>query len=231
MNFFGHAWLAARRAQACPAFVLGAMAPDLLAMAGRRAEARAAVGRAARGDGGGGLTRGVAFHAATDAAFHAAPTFAALQREAVGVLREAGVRRGHARGVAHVGLELLLDGWLVRAADAPEARAYREALREARRGDAAGLADVCRRLQASPLPEAYADPQEVARRVVAVLARRPRLALAAGERDAAASWVQGAARRVEADGGALLAEVERALGASRAAQPARSGAPGAPGGG
>jgi hypothetical protein len=229
VNFFGHAWLAARQGDASPGFVLGAMAPDLLAMAGRRREARAAVAGATAAPQT-SHARGVRFHAATDEAFHAAPTFAAAQVEAAAALRAAGVRRGPARGVAHVGLELLLDGWLAREAGVPEL--YPCALRHEIRRDAAGLGAVCRRLAVSPLPEAYADPAEVARRVAAALGRRPRLALAAGERAAVAAWARKARRELATRAPAMLVETERALtagtGSARAAARAGSAGDAAP---
>lgn len=216
MNFFGHAWLAAGCAGADAAFVRGAMTPDLLAMAGRRGEARAAV-VAARTAEDGAHARGVRFHAATDAAFHAAPRFARLEAWAAAALRGAGLRRGPARGVAHVGLELLLDGWLVREAGVPAL--YREALAGAHAGEAPGLDAVCRRLAASPLPGAYADPAEVARRTATALARRPRLALAPGERDAVAAWCREAADRMTRHAEALLQETRRGLAAAERRRP------------
>ena len=230
VNFFGHAWLAAGR-NANPRFVLGAMLPDLAPMAGLRL----------RGANDAALSAGIAHHLAVDAAFHALPVFQRLTADAARALRRAGLRRGPARGAAHIGLELLLDGWLAQRCGVPDA--YRTALAQApqlgallrfapgrrapatlraqittraavHRGTpgAAGAAggitwtfpELCRKLAASPLPEAYAEPSFTAARVAAALARRPRLALTPAERNACAAWLRPAARTLAASAESLL---------------------------
>src|SRR5262245_25639403 len=102
MNYYAHARLASRRCDDAH-FVLGAMLPDWTAWVGARL---------VRVDHP-GLAAGIRFHHATDAAFHGGRRFAALVREAVDRLRAAGLERGPARGAAHVGIELLLDGALL----------------------------------------------------------------------------------------------------------------------
>lgn len=212
VNFFGHAWLAAGR-NADPRFVLGAMLPDLAPMAGLRL----------RGADDAALSAGIAHHLAVDAAFHALPTFQMLTADAARALQRAGVRRGPARGAAHIGIELLLDGWLARRCGVPDA--YRTALAYApqlcallrfapsRRaqnttratcGAAWTFPELCRKLAASPLPEAYAEPSYTAARVAAALARRPRLALNPAERNACAAWLRPAARTLAASAESLL---------------------------
>lgn len=212
VNFFGHAWLAAGR-NADPRFVLGAMLPDLAPMAGLRL----------RGADDEALSAGIAHHLAVDAAFHTLPTFQMLTADAARALQRAGVRRGPARGAAHIGIELLLDGWLARRCGVPDA--YRTALAYApqlgallrfasgRRaqnttratgGAAWTFPELCRKLAASPLPEAYAEPSYTAARVTAALARRPRLALNPAERNACAAWLRPAARTLAASAESLL---------------------------
>lgn len=224
VNFFGHAWLAAGR-NADPRFVLGAMLPDLAPMAGLRL----------RGANDAALSAGIAHHLAVDAAFHALPAFQMLTADAARALRRAGLRRGPARGAAHIGLELLLDGWLARRCGVPGV--YRTALAQAPQlgallrfapgpaaatpraqttiatahrnpPNAAGVAwtfpELCRKLAASPLPEAYAEPSYTAARVTAALARRPRLALTPAERNACAAWLRPAARTLAASAESLL---------------------------
>jgi len=220
VNFFGHAWLAAGR-NADPRFVLGAMLPDLAPMAGLRL----------RGANDAALSAGIAHHLAVDAAFHALPAFQMLAADAARELRRAGLRRGPARGASHIGLELLLDGWLARRCGVPGA--YRAALVQAPQlgallrfapghrfraqsatahrgatGATGGMAwtfpELCRKLAASPLPEAYAEPSFTAARVAAALARRPRLALTPAERNACAAWLRPAARTLSATAEALL---------------------------
>lgn len=207
MNFFGHAAVAARRRDA-PAFVLGAMLPDFCSMAGARPlafEHRE-------------VSAGVAFHHATDAAFHATATFVALCSEAVAELSELGVRRGSARAAAHVGIELLLDGVLL---EDPAARdAYLRALgAEAivptiRFEDEAGRArfeGLRQRLVRLGVPDGYRLPAFVAARLSGTLAHRPRLRLSLEAERAVAVWLERAQPAVARAGPDLLAELDRGL--------------------
>lgn len=207
MNFFAHATLAAGRSPE-PAYVLGAMLPDLAAMAGDRL---AGVGDEA-------MAAGVAFHHATDAAFHATPEFVARCAAGRVALERAGVGRGAARAVAHVGTELLLDGWIAHAQGiSPH---YHRALARGpalggmlrwRRGDGARRWPVvCRRLLASPVPASYDDPGFVCARLVRILARRPRLAMAPEEEPAVRRWLRESRADLRATGADLLLAVARA---------------------
>src|SRR4029077_18435286 len=103
VNFFGHA-VAARLVDDDPAFVLGAMAPDLLPLCGAVAD----------GETSPRVGAGQAHHRSVDAIFHSSPAFPALQAWARRALRGLGLPRGPARGAAHVGIELFLDGALAR---------------------------------------------------------------------------------------------------------------------
>lgn len=207
MNFFAHAVLASER-RADAAFVLGAMLPDLCGLAGVRIGATCD----------GALGEGVRFHHASDAAFHAHRLFGAQCGALSEALERRGVRRGPARGVAHVGNELLLDGWLAREMGVP--RAYRDSL-----GGAHGLlsgsalapaassevARVCARVHASPLPEAYGDAAFVCERVERALAPRPFLALTPSERPAVASALADAQRGLSRWAPSVLDGVRLAL--------------------
>jgi hypothetical protein len=182
MNFIGHL-LVARWESALPTFGLGAMLPDFASMAGVRLTA---VSDAE-------VARGVALHHRTDDVFHACPAFVALSRDAFAALIAAGVERGPARAVAHIGVELLIDGQLLREpplgdaylsalsafADLPDA-----ALREPER---TALQRVSARLRAYGIPYDYERPELVTTRLISILGRRPRLALT----DAAAALVGG----------------------------------------
>jgi hypothetical protein len=205
MNFFGHAWLAAR-ARPDAAFVFGAMLPDLAAMAGLRVErvAHAAVDAGRR------------FHLATDAAFHRSQRFASLVLGGTRALRAAGLRTGPARAVSHVGVELLLDGWLAGRHGVP--RLYDAALASgpslvaqvALRGgaDAAPLGALCARIRGAGLPpDRWCEPERLAARLARILAHRPRLALAASELAAVRAWGVGATDEVAREGPGLLAEL------------------------
>ena len=185
MNFFGHAHVAIRES-ASPAFVIGSMLPDFASMVGCRIASVDA----------GALADGVAHHHHTDALFHASETFVDFQRRSCARLDAAGVRWGTARAVAHVGVELLLDGELTQLGDANDAylaaleAEASAALSSVRwRGDdgsqaVRGLLD---RLRAHGVPHDYGDVAVVLDRLTRVLARRTRLAIEPGAADAVRS--------------------------------------------
>ena len=199
VNFFGHVAMA-RQVDGDPGFLLGAMAPDLLAMCG------AAAGPATSPR----VAAGQAHHLAVDAAFHAGPTFVAIQLWAVRGLLADGLRRGPARGAAHVAIELLLDGVL---ADDPESQAaYRRGLAAAA-PDAFDWRDdgsrtrwraLVGRLQTGAIPDAYRQTDFVADRVAGALGRRPRLALDDGEAAALRAFLPDLQRRVAAEAPGLV---------------------------
>src|SRR5947209_12566064 len=116
MNFLAHAAVA-RRHDDDPAFVLGAVLPDLLPMAGVHVDRAAVTPRVAAG---------WRSHHRADAAFHESAVFRhgvhALRTD----LRTTPLATGPRRAVAHVGWELLLDD--VVAGDAAAVGAFRDAL-------------------------------------------------------------------------------------------------------
>lgn len=176
---------------ASPAFVLGAMLPDFFGMLDIKASATSAE-----------LGRGIAFHHASDAAFHDAPAFLSLTREACKELSALGLPKGPARAVAHIGVELLLDPVIL---SRPGARnAYARALEFATvlndelslgKDEARRLQDLARLLLARRLasPE---DLQHVVARIRRTLAERPRLALDDAMEAAVRKWVVGVQPRV-----------------------------------
>ena len=180
MNFIGHL-VVARWQRPDAGFGLGAMLPDFASMAGVRL---ATVPDA-------DIAAGVALHHRTDETFHSAPAFVALMQEAVSALRQAGVERGPSRAVAHIGVELLLDGLLIRRPDVGDA--YVSALAAFGALPSARFAQPdegpWRRLQARlishGIPYDYERPEAVTTRLISILARRPSLALS----DAAAGHV------------------------------------------
>jgi hypothetical protein len=211
LNYFAHARVAAARGgepgPACaadPAFVLGAMLPDFAHLIGARLTGLAHPA----------LRSGERHHHAADAAFHRAPVFVALVREATRALAAKGLARGPARGAAHVGIELLFDGALVGdpSADAAyvSALAAAPALRHAigwSHGDAALRFERLRaRLAASGPPRALRDPAQVGVRVARALAPRPRLALASRDHAIVADWLAEIAVGVAAAAPRLLEE-------------------------
>jgi hypothetical protein len=208
MNFFGHAAMAERFSRE-PAFVLGAMLPDFSSML--RLRPPSSPHRE--------LSLGIAFHHATDEAFHELAAFRSLSLEAMRFLAERGVARGARRAVAHVGVELLLDAELAQAE--PARVAYLAGLRSAR--DPALLrtlswpADQQERLMrlAARLEErsdsAKPTTEVMVERLVRTLSDRPRLALEDSARPHVSEWVELWRARVVASAPALVLELERVI--------------------
>jgi len=203
LNWYAHAVLAERVSQD-PRCLLGAMLPDLAAAAGLRVAPPPE----------GPLAQGLRLHVLADAAFHAAPEFASLVSAGRGALEDAGLARGSARAAAHVGIELLLDGWL--AARQRPSTAFGAALRVACElpadttlfrldPDPARWRALCARLASGELPEAYARPERVGAAVERILAARPRLALPAAAGPALTSWLRAAQPELDARAPVLLA--------------------------
>ena len=170
MNFFGHAAVASWYAEA-PGAVLGAMLPDFATMSGARlAEPTdAAIGH------------GIDLHHKTDGAFHHLPPVLALMRELDDRLEVLGCARGPRRAVAHIGVELLLDGVLVDNTD------YRQAYLAGLAHDASGVrwrhdgddkrfAVLLERLRSYGVPEDLRKPESILQRLHRMLAHRPLLA-------------------------------------------------------
>lgn len=210
MNFFGHACVAIVRSDS-PRFVLGAMLPDLASMASLRLSGLCDSELAA----------GVALHHHTDRLFHGAQAFRGLCESAVHDLETAGVARGAARAVGHVGSELLLDGIL--SADEHARASYTRAIEAALHErieevvgfegdtDPSRLRRLLERLAEGPLPEGYRDVDFVHARLQGLLATRPRLSLAPSDGAPVRSWLEKAARRLELEGAALLGEVQNSV--------------------
>lgn len=212
MNFFGHAVVARWRSQD-PRFVLGTMLPDLTAMMGLRLTSATPATDAA-------VQTGIEHHYATDAAFHNATHFVRLCAESLDELTAAGVERGTARAVGHVGTELLLDGLLSR--EASELAAYKDALSQAverRLVDTLGLDPEARarlhaglvRLQQAPVPEGYREPAFVVDRLQFILERRPRLAIKPSDLPHVSARIRGLLDDVSTIAPELLADVRRRL--------------------
>lgn len=210
MNFFGHAAVACWRTTA-PPFVLGAMLPDFAAMIRARPPGSAHAQ----------IASGMRFHHRTDHVFHDAPSFRALSTSAFAALSQLGLRRGSARAVAHIGVEILIDAALAR--DSVARRAYLEALgaaEEAELGrdiawrdasERARFADLQRALLERGVGEGGVSPELVAWRVARALAGRARLELALPDQPAVERWAAAAAPDVLGRVPEILAEVARAL--------------------
>jgi hypothetical protein len=210
VNFFGHAVVACWRSDA-PPFVLGAMLPDFAGMIRARPPA------ADHAE----LADGIAFHHATDHAFHGSTTFRSLTAQAHAELAAEGLRRGSARATAHIGVEILLDAAL--AGDAGARRAYRAALISAREPELAArigwrdeyergrFAELCSALESRGVTHEHVEPELVARRLARALADRPRLALDAASERVVCRWASAARSIVVESAPTLIDELRRAL--------------------
>jgi hypothetical protein len=206
VNFFGHAAVASWCSTE-PSFVLGSMLPDFCGMT--RVRVPELIGP---------LAEGVRFHHRTDAVFHDAPTFVALSRSAREDLGKRGLRRGSALAVAHIGVEIVLDGVL--ASDPRARQAYLSALalgstlRNANWRDpaeAARVLELMLALESRGLSRAHAQPGVVALRVERALRGRPRLALASGDEHVVAAWAESARQQISAQSAALVSEIRSGL--------------------
>lgn len=167
MNYFGHAAVASW-STASPAARLGSMLPDFATMCRARLEPAQPDAEVAAG---------VALHHATDAAFHDLPAVVGLMRELDARLDKLGCARGPRRAVAHVGIELLLDGVLID--DAPARDAYLAGVAcevtVAWATNAERFAMLQSRLRMYGVPEDLRSPASITERLSRVLGGRPLL--------------------------------------------------------
>jgi hypothetical protein len=216
VNYFGHAALALERSSDAR-FVLGAMLPDLATML------RVPCPSSLEPE----LREGIAFHHATDAVFHQATTFIELNQEALRFLRDAGVARGPARAIAHIGTEMLLDAALVRRAEYHDG--YLEALRYAATTPlgmvwpneplAVDFTSLAAHLLERGAAAHSAEPERLVFRLGRALGGRARLEPCESELPHIASFGEKFAARVESAAEPLLGEVRRGLMERAAAQP------------
>ena len=180
MNFVGHiaVGVTVDASRADTEFLLGTALPDFAAMARLKLDRTS-----------GSLGAGMQLHHDTDAVFHRQGWFLDLEHDLLDDLTAAGVPRGGALACAHVGVELLLDGELLRADDtaaavvdvygsmaSPPAAALDVVDDSERDRWAEHLSGIATRLD----PFRYADPGSVAQRLHRITSSRPRLAF---ERD------------------------------------------------
>nr|MBA3542480.1 hypothetical protein [Deltaproteobacteria bacterium] len=150
--------------------VLGAMLPDFASMCGGRLAAQPDPT----------LATGVDLHQRTDGVFHALAPVQALMRELDGRLEQGGCARGPRKAVAHIGIELLLDGVLVDHAP------YRASFLAGVADDtpvewlapdgAERFAVLRARLRSYGVPDDLRRPDAITYRLSRALAGRPRLA-------------------------------------------------------
>jgi hypothetical protein len=210
VNFFGHAALASYERDDS-GFVLGAMLPDFATMI----RARPPLAEHEQ------LTLGIAHHHLTDEVFHGSHVFRRLCHDAFAALEARGVRRGSARAVAHIGVELLLDSVLARdpgacgaytraLAETPEARLGRH-LRWQADEERERFATLCGALARRGLtaPDSHLDV--LVWRLSRALSGRARLELRTEDEPSVRLWAEEAEARVQAEAPELLREVREGL--------------------
>lgn len=142
------------------------------------------------------LRLGVQFHHATDRAFHGAEAFLTGCAEGSARLTRDGVGRGAARALSHIGLELLLDGYLLEQTEIQDVYAqalewFEPAAHIEDAGDGVSRLSALRaRLRQVGAPIGYTDPARVVDTLYRVLGHRPRLAPEADMRPAILAWAQ-----------------------------------------
>ncbi len=162
------------------------------------------------------IQRGIDLHHRTDDAFHRTDVFLAWTAATFSALTNAGVHRGTARAVSHIGTEMFLDGWL--AAQPTLADGYLAALELEANGNLRwqdggdAYERLHGRLRTWGAPREYADPPFVLRRLGDALRSRPALAIADEETERVAACLPPLQRRVERDARELLHELRHALG-------------------
>jgi hypothetical protein len=181
VNFVGHiaTGVVVDGSRADTTFLLGTALPDFAAMARLKLDRTGPLGS------GGPLGIGMQLHHDTDAVFHRQGWFLDLEHQLLDDLTAAGVPRGGALACAHVGVELLLDGELLRVQETADAvldvygslAAPPEVAMDAvdpsqrvRWGE--HLTGIALRLD----PFLYGDPTSVAQRLHRITSSRPRLA-------------------------------------------------------
>lgn len=201
MNFFGHTYIAGfdRSAE----FLLGTMVPDFATMIGNRLT----------DPGDGAVAEGIRHHHRTDDVFHCDRHFVELTTLGEETSLEYGMGSGPSRALAHVGVELLLDGWIARTHGIPPI--YRQALRTPapplrwhRPNGDEHLAQLQRRLVTSGIPTSYQDHAFVAARLIRILAGYPTLAIQPDHRWAVEPWLDAVAPHVAERAPALLSSVQ-----------------------
>ncbi len=205
VNYFGHAAVASWSGSD-PGLALGAMLPDFATMS------RTRLADAVVPD----IAAGIALHHTTDGAFHHLPPVLALMRELDGHLERGACARGPRRAVAHIGIELLLDGVLV---DEPT---YRDSYLRALRHDTSGIrfrepgddgrfALLHERLVSYGVPDDLRAPESIVHRMHRMLAHRPRLAPSAADLTAIRAALIAQKPRVEVAADTVIRTLRAAL--------------------
>lgn len=205
MNFFGHAVIAGWRDPGAR-HLLGSMLPDFETMV------RVPLLEVRDPD----IQRGINLHHRTDDAFHRAPVFVAFCSRARMELTAAGVRRGTARAVGHIGSEMFLDGWLTR--DPAHIERYLGALDlDANdllewKDDGQAFSKLRDRLTSWGAPHEYSEPSFVLARLADALRVHPALCVLEEQEATVAEFLPSLQQMVEREAPELLNHLQDALG-------------------
>jgi hypothetical protein len=198
VNFVGHHEVAARLGLSADAR-LGAMLPDLATMLGVRLQRELLAPE---------IAEGVAVHHATDAVFHDDARVRGAMVSLGATLSDAGVARGPARAVGHVGYEMLLDATatapIAAAFDESRATAAADALHDHPEWPVMRRHLVTRRAR-------YDDVEWVAARLFHILERRPRLRFPRAQIPDVAAALALAQPSVHAQAPAIFADITASL--------------------
>ena len=206
MNYFGHAAVASWSAATVAGKTLGAMLPDFASMCRVRLDDPADTA----------VAEGVALHHATDAAFHDLAPVTALMSELDGRLERLGCAKGPRRAVAHIGIELMLDGVLV------DDETYRATYLDGLAHDGAGVrwrapegpahfAILLDRLRGHGVPEDLRRTDAITMRLQRILGHRPLLAPSPADLQAIATALAAQRPRVEVATDTVLRALRAAL--------------------
>ncbi len=165
----------------------------------------------------GALADGIAYHHETDRVFHRLERFRKQESWTLGHMLSSGLRRGPARGVAHVGVELSLDGALVSSTDAHDT--YLNAIGMAQQSrlawksqeSEARFAMLITRLLEIGVPSDYRDPRIVADRLVRIMKPRPLLRLTEEETPILHDAMPAVHKRVDDEADAIMRDMQAAL--------------------
>lgn len=217
MNLGSHIAVATKIESDSPEFWLGAALPDLGSIGRFRL-----LGVSDNLD----VTRGIALHHQTDDVFHKHSWFTERQRRLRTMLLDAGVGRGAARAIAHVGPELLLDGALLleptgQTGLRTQIEAALDSIVSLQRqlgslvlDDSDGWIQHLSQVSAWGTPTDYHDPNAVAQRLHRILGRRPRLRMEPNDIEIAANILRTEWPDIETTALSFVSEIASELGAT-----------------
>lgn len=208
LNYFGHACVTSQL-EDDPRIVYGSMLPDFCGMA-KAGPCKSADPK---------TSQGVSLHYEVDRHFHSAPLFLQYMARGAAELRQEGLSKGAARAIAHVGVELLLDGIYMETSAFCDP--YLRALEVSQSvlatlnkpaGDRfSQLAKVASAVVQGGVPNRLRDERRVADLLFQILQRRPRIAFSRDKLPAVTTWLTAAKTDLRHDADALFKQMVDAV--------------------